>query len=187
MSNLEKLYFDKFGKSNDVKSLGWGSEYSQIKRFDTLLDIEGYDKDDSVLDVGCGYGDLSVFINDYTGIDLRATAIKKAIEKYPLKNFIIGDISNLEDNLYDWVFSSGIFCFKYRWKETTIFNIDKMYSICKKGCAFNFLSYNTTGQKIKGMKYTRISEVVPIIESMTNRFTIRHDYLSNDFTVYLYK
>ena len=112
---------------------------------------------------------------------------KKAIEKYPDMNFISGDIFSLITNKYDWVFASGIFCFKYRWREHAILNIEKMYSLSGKGCAFNFLSANTSGKKINGMKYARISEVVSIIESLTNKFTIRHDYLNNDFTVYLYK
>ena len=49
--NLSKKYKEKFGHLEGVKSLGWGSEYSQQKRFDILLDI-GLDINDSVLDVG---------------------------------------------------------------------------------------------------------------------------------------
>jgi len=187
MNNLDKIYLEKFHQSDDVKSLGWGSKFSQEQRFNILLEINGYCKNDSVLDVGCGYGDLSSLVKNYTGIDLRTTAIKKAIEKYPSMNFISGDIFSLITNKYDWVFASGIFCFKYKWREHAILNIEKMYSLSEKGCAFNFLSANTPGKKINGMKYARISDVVSIIESLTNKFTIRHDYLKNDFTVYLYK
>jgi hypothetical protein len=68
--NLSKKYKEKFGHLEGVKSLGWGSDYSQKKRFDILLDI-GVDINDSVLDVGCGYGDFSknfvnYLINDFT-------------------------------------------------------------------------------------------------------------------------
>jgi ubiquinone/menaquinone biosynthesis C-methylase UbiE len=62
--NLSKKYKEKFGHLEGVKSLGWGSDYSQQKRFDILLDI-GLDINDSVLDVGCGYGDFSKNFVDY--------------------------------------------------------------------------------------------------------------------------
>ena len=37
--NLSEKYEEKFGHLEGVKSLGWGSDYSQNKRFDILIDI----------------------------------------------------------------------------------------------------------------------------------------------------
>jgi hypothetical protein len=37
------------------------------------------------------------------------------------------------------------------------------------------------------MKYTNVIELYKIISKITKKFTIRHDYLDNDITVYLYK
>ena len=107
--NLSKKYKEKFGHLEGVKSLGWGSDYSQKKRFDILLDI-GVDINDSVLDVGCGYGDFSKNFVDYLGIDLREDAIKMARNKYSDAKFELKSIYDINDT-YDWVFASGIFCF----------------------------------------------------------------------------
>ena len=49
---LNNIYEKKFGNTDDVKSLGWGSLYSQSKRLEVLLEI-GIKVEDSVLDVGC--------------------------------------------------------------------------------------------------------------------------------------
>jgi hypothetical protein len=62
-----------------------------------------------------------------------------------------------------------------------------MFNTSKKGTAFNFLSDLTTKEKLSDMKHTKIEEILPIIHKLTNKFTIRHDYLINDFTIYLYK
>jgi ubiquinone/menaquinone biosynthesis C-methylase UbiE len=140
MLNLDKIYRDKFQSNNEVKSLGWGSKYSQEKRFEVLLEIPGFKKTDSVLDVGCGYGDLSKHIENYTGIDLRKSAIDVACKKYGDSKFFHCDIFSI-DSTYDWVFGSGIFCFTKDWKKYTELHINRMYSISNKGTAFNFLSY----------------------------------------------
>jgi len=184
--NLDKIYRDKFESSSDIKSLGWGSKFSQEKRFEILLQIPGYKRGDSVLDVGCGYGDLSKYVDNYTGIDLRGIAIDKAKKKYKDANFLNCDIFSITDS-YDWVFASGIFCFKNKWTKNTRLHIDKMYELSKKGTAFNFLSDHTKGNRDKEMKYAKIQEVVSMIYSTSRSFTVRHDYLDNDFTIYMSK
>jgi len=186
MLNLDKIYKDRFNSNNEVKSLGWGSEYSQEKRFQILLEIPGFNKSDSVLDIGCGYGDLSRYVDTYTGIDLRKSAIDIAMRKYKGKEFLHSDIFSI-DKKYDWVFGSGIFCFTTDWKKYTISHIQKMYSLANKGTAFNFLSHKSGGKKIRGMKYAKIEEVVSIVYPICTKFLIRHDYMDNDFTIYLRK
>jgi len=182
--NLSKKYKEKFGHLDGVKSLGWGSDYSQQKRFDILIDI-GLDINDSVLDVGCGHGDFSERVKNYLGIDLREDAIIMARNKYSNVRFELKYIYDIDDT-YDWVFASGIFCFIDNSEETESI-IKKMFDISKKGTAFNFLSDLTTKDRLIDMKYTKIEDILPIIYKLTNKFTIKHDYLINDFTVYLYK
>jgi SAM-dependent methyltransferase len=186
MLNLDKIYRDKFQSNNEVKSLGWGSKYSQEKRFNVLLEIPGFNRSDSVLDVGCGYGDLSKYVDNYTGIDLRKSAIEIAAKKYEGVEFLHSDIFSI-DKSYDWVFGSGIFCFTGGWKKYTESHIEKMYYLANKGAAFNFLSYKSSGKKMRGMKYAKVNEVVSMIYPICSKFSIRHDYLDNDFTIYLHK
>ena len=63
--DLEKKYHEKFGNYTGVKSLGWGNEETQKVRFKVLMEISGLQITDSVLDVGCGYGDLSYYFDIY--------------------------------------------------------------------------------------------------------------------------
>jgi len=185
--DLEKRYQEKFGYCDTFKSLGWNSKQSQQIRFFILIGMTGIEFDDTFLDVGCGYGDFSNMVENYFGIDVRLSAIEKAIEKYgnKFKNCTIDDISQN----YDWVVASGVFSLKEEnWLEKTTHTINKMFSLCSKGIALNFLSELSDSPRLHSdILHVKIEDVIPIITRMSNSFVIRHDYLFNDFTIYIYK
>ena len=63
-----------------------------------------------VLDAGCGYGRVSEWIDDYTGIDFSPDFIEKAKRNYPDKNFILAELNSLpfEDKKFDWTLCISI-------------------------------------------------------------------------------
>ena len=72
----------------DHKVVGWGSKESQDLRFKILSDISSLDSS-SILDVGCGLGDLVLFLNNnnhnvyrYHGIDISENLIDEAKNRY---------------------------------------------------------------------------------------------------------
>ena len=108
--NLENVYKNRFRLVGGVQSSGWGSFASQLLRFKILLGINGYERGDSVLDAGCGLGDLSQWTENYTGIDLRPSIIIQGKQLYPdARLFCCGTKST--QSAFDWVIRSGIFCF----------------------------------------------------------------------------
>jgi ubiquinone/menaquinone biosynthesis C-methylase UbiE len=187
MDSLDDIYKRKFGNTEEITSLGWGSTTSQEIRFLMLMDINGFKSGDSVLDVGCGHGDLSYYINNYTGVDIREHAIKVANKKFQKAKFIHGSMSDINNN-FDWIFASGIFCFKSdNWHRETNKLLMEMYNKSNKGVAVNFLSNLSDGNRDPEMMYASISDVFMAIDGITKKFNIRHDYRPNDCTVYLYK
>ena len=89
----------------------WDKVYDGDRYFNKFNDrINDFIYDgETLLDFGCGEGHFSQKINPtikYTGIDYSKVAIKKAREKFPDKEFLDGDIRNLDipDNSYDTVF-----------------------------------------------------------------------------------
>ena len=190
--DLEKTYKEKFGQEIGVKSLGWGNEQTQKIRFKILMEISGLEITDSVLDVGCGYGDLSYHFDDYLGIDLRNSAIITARGKYEDKwkglfssNFLNQSVFETQGK-FDWCFASGVFALKDNWEEITQKTIEKMFSICKKGIAFNLLSDSCINKDVD-MKHCTTNDVSLLMQSVTDKYVIRNDYLPNDLTVYAYK
>lgn len=87
---------------------GFVSEYGM-----NILEILDPQKDEVILDLGCGTGDLTKIISDKSkeviGLDNSEVMIEKAKEKYPLINFVIGNIINFSINkTFDAIFSNAV-------------------------------------------------------------------------------
>ena len=180
----------------DVQSLGWGSATSQQDRFRVLCEIGNFDNK-SLLDVGCGFGDLYLFLKEqnilpkqYTGIDVNPQMIATAKLRVPEATFRVEDI--LDDNLkerYDYAVASGIFSLETpNWGIITAKIISKMYQLSRIGVGVNFLSSLTPGKKFVDMHYAHPSDIFNLVcPNLSTRIVLRHDYRPNDFTVYIYK
>lgn len=57
-----------------------------------------------ILDAGCGYGRMSEWVHDYTGVDFSPDFIEIARLKYPDKKFMVADLEALpfKDKEFDW-------------------------------------------------------------------------------------
>lgn len=194
-ANINKFYDNcsRCAEKGSPEALGWENKENQFFRFSVLSEI-GIKSGDSILDLGCGFGDIldyfkskSIEIN-YKGIDVRPEAIKVAEQKYPNAEFKQQDIFS-ENKTYDWVLSSGVFSIQsVTWQEDTISTLKQAYSICKKGVSSNFLSSVTPSGRYRHMYYVSPSEFLSkIVENNFRRFVLRQDYKLNEFTVYLYR
>ena len=187
----DKELFDKFGF--DIKSVDTSKKETQNTRFETLVKI-GVGKNDSILDVCCGMGDLAGFFLDknfpvkYTGFDVSKKFISFAIDKYEnfeldgMKiNFAVDDILKYNsDKKFDWVLISGF-------NLITIDIIRKYFNIARKGLAFNSLSSHAEW-KNKLFPYRDPSKAFKLVkENVSPWVVMRHDYLPHDFTIYIYK
>lgn len=183
-----KFYNQLLSKNKDnSKSLGWGSKESQELRFKILCEIENL-KDKTILDYGCGVGDLYQFlkkykIREYIGYDINQNMVSMAMKKYPdgiFRNY-------LEAEIYDYVLASGIFNLKTEnWCKETYGILRKMWGMCRRGMAVNFLS-SFSKYKDKKCFYTEPSEILRFVGILTPKFILRQDYKENDFTIYAYK
>ncbi|MFC1710144.1 class I SAM-dependent methyltransferase [Patescibacteria group bacterium] len=103
--------FKKYGV--DPKALQWASKKAAEVRYKNLvkdIDFEGK----TVLDIGCGFGDIIGHIKkktnnfDYLGIDIVPEFISTAKKKYPKHKFIVGDyFNNPLNEEFDIVLTSG--------------------------------------------------------------------------------
>jgi len=71
-----------------------------------------YNPEDSILDLGCGSGEFSVFFQkeNYVGIDIDATNIEFARKQFA-KNFIVADAKKLpfDNSTFSKILVSGVF------------------------------------------------------------------------------
>ncbi len=206
--NLQVKYYedllDKYG--DHYLSLDWKAPDSQRIRysiFEDLINMFSAGKF-SLLDVGCGFGDLYGFLKernydvDYTGVDIAPKIIDMAKKKYPEAKFEVKDIlSDKKNSSYDFVFLSGALsiCFDDREKhiDFIISMLIKMYELCKIAVGVNFLSsealYAVSEEDLQKKQYfyMRPEEAVSIVKTLSKRFVLRHDYHLGDFTVYIIK
>jgi len=182
---------DKYGF--DVRALAYGSKQSQLKKFQALFDI-GIKNGDSILDVGCGFGDLYYFIKNkgidikYWGIDISSKVVMLANQKFPDLKIIVGDILEARgENLYDYVLCTGFNCVKTgcNWANVKM-AIKRMFELSRKGMALSSVSIYRT-EKNPNTYYTSPEKLFRYCMGITNKVTMRHDYLPYDFVVYLYK
>jgi SAM-dependent methyltransferase len=178
----------------DPRALDWGSRDSQALRFSILAQVARVEGA-SVLDVGCGVGDLLEYLRlkevsvDYTGYDLTPEMIQSARRRFPEHRFETRDLLMEQEptELFDYVLASGIFYLRQyepmRYLESMA---RRMFAACRKGVAFNTLSIMAS-QRAPGEFYADPADVLKMCLEITPSVAVRHDYLPHDFTVYLYK
>ncbi len=176
----------------DPKTLGWLKGKQEI-RFQVLSEI-GNLQNCSVLDVGCGFGDLYGFFHKkrikikYTGVDINSQLLEIGMELYPSAVFEEMDFEEFPlEKKFDWAFASGIFNFKLKNNDQFIKNtLSKMFSLSKKGVAVDFLSSYVDFQN-GGAYYSNPEQIFSFCKKLSRRITLRHDYMPFEFCIYIYK
>lgn len=131
----------------DVKALGWVAEASQLDRFEVLADIVDFSHG-SVIDLGCGTGDLKRFLADrfegvsYLGIDQVPEFIALARERHAGDsdaNFELGDFNTLLLPRADHVVACGSLSYRSRNPRHLYQTIARMHTAAAQTVAFNVL------------------------------------------------
>ena len=174
-----------------AESLGWGSAERQERRFQELLLI-GNLQGCSVLDVGCGYGDLRRHIDrrwpdvNYLGIDQYTPFLEEASRRFadtPDTTFMYGDFISAGLPAVDYVFASG--SLSYRSDEPRFIHdaIAKLFGICRRGFAFNLLSEVDETDNV--LCAYDPQEIFEICGQWTAQVELREGYLDGDFSVFM--
>ena len=181
------------------RALGYGGRSSQDKRFGALATLGGFDGA-SVLDVGCGFGDLLVWLRSrgarprYTGLDLATSMIERCRRRFDEGNadgsarFVIGDALSWEpDGEYDYVIASGIFGYAAKDARLRIQpTLERRSPIARVGMAVTFLS-GRAARRSPGRLYVQPADVLEYALRLTPAVRLDHTYMPNDFTLCLYR
>jgi trans-aconitate methyltransferase len=137
-----------------------------------VLKLLNPQKDEVILDLGCGTGDLTGRIaelsREVVGVDSSPDMIKRAREKYPSVAFITGDARDFFiDRAFDAVFSNAVL----HWvpeAEVTIRNINRHLKLGGrfvaefggKGCIQKIINELVTVLNEQGIGYPAINDVL---------------------------
>lgn len=190
-----KSNFAKYGYS--PASLDWNKGKQDI-RFSVLTQFLDY-QDSSILDIGCGFGDLLKFlikdhwIGRYTGVDLVDEFITEAREQHgenPNADFIKADF--LSDNFNataDFAVASGTFNYNFKKTDNKKFikhSMEKAFDLSRKGIAFDFLS-SKVDYEYEYAWYSNPSEILEFAYSLSRNVILRNDYMPFEFAVIVFK
>lgn len=193
---IKKLYQEKYKKYGlDPRSLCWhqkGAAHQRFRQMWAEIDFNGK----SVLDVGCGFGEMGKFLSKryknvkYTGVDIVPEFIKEAKTLLPEGKFEVGDyFKNPLKVKYDVVLASG----------TLNSNVDDnmgyrrnairvMFEHTKKVLAFNMLGGHPPPKNDpkSNVWFADSLEILDYCMSITRRVVLRANYHPTDFTIFMY-
>ncbi len=184
---------DQFGVSE--QALGWGDKGRSKLRYEMLLSQWNFNQA-SVLDAGCGFGDLYDYMRRkgiinfrYHGMDINEGFIRVAKEKYgntavfSVKNMLEAD----EKDRVDFVLSSG--AFNHQLDDNMGFinsALEKFNALSKLGFAANFLSDKVSYRK-DDTYHADPSQILALAYQYSNNVVLRNDYMPFEFTVFVNK
>lgn len=177
------------------KALGYGRRASQEKRFAAALAL-GSLHGRSLLDMGCGFGDLLAYLNArgvqprYTGVDLCSAMIERCQRRFGGGDarFVVADALDYEpDAGFDYVVACGMFGYAARGTRQRLrATLEHLFSLASIGFAVNFLS-GCAPRRSPGRLYVYPWDMLQLALGMTPAVRLDHAYLPNDFTLCLYK
>jgi len=192
----EKL--KKYGPT--FQSVDWNSKESQELRFDQLIKvIDKSDDNFSILDYGCGYGALYLYLKSkfpkfyYYGYDASDAMIEKAISlnSNTQCNWFSDPINLIKT---DYVVASGLFNVKQsyhhdEWNEYAIDTLLSLNTLAVKGFAFNLLTKYSEKVRMKN----NLFYADPLFffdyckKNFSRNIALLHDYSLYEFTILVRK
>jgi SAM-dependent methyltransferase len=196
--NLDKLrsYKKSFAKYGPTpKALKWQSQKAAEQRYRQIISGISFNGE-SVLDVGCGFGDLIPWLKksgkiSYTGIDLMPEFIKVARERYPEYCFIVGNyFHNPLKEKFDIIIACG--CLNSNVKDNLIWRqkaIKTMFEHSCKAVIFNMAGCHpqpTTAAK-SNVWFADSVEILKYCLTLSPKVIFRSHYAKREFTIFCFK
>jgi SAM-dependent methyltransferase len=175
-----------------ARGVGWRNEDEQNRRYQVMFEGHQYGYS-SILDVGCGYGELVRFLESnrpnwfphikYWGLDTNPYAIDLAragfgnarpVDSEGERKFIEGDIREIKgDATFDLVVGCGVLSwYEFRYKLEIL---QAMWARCRKTLVFNI--------RTKDVGVADLAFLLPMFK--TQNWKIRHDYGLDEMTVWV--
>jgi len=183
---------EMFGEGTSA-ALGWRSDESQKVRFEILSQIGEMDGL-SVLDLGCGHGDLCDYLRKkytnvrYAGIDQMEELLDIATARYgsvPNTTFYLGDCWSAELPNMDYVIASGLFAYKNSRSDFIFRMIDRLFSSCRLGTGFNLLKNVDDPEGILVNYDPQV--ILNYCRKLSPKISLREGYADDDFTIFIYQ
>lgn len=192
-ADLYNRRFEQFGR--DLRTVGWGKREDQRLRFEVLF--RGIDPTGkTILDVGCGLGDLVPFLQErtggdfaYIGIDVAGRLVEDArsVHGGERRHFLATDVFSPELPQVDIAVLSGALSLKAAGiEEYARRTLVRMHELAREAACLNFLSKYVDFELEKNQHYEP-ERVFAWARGASRWVNIIHDYPLYEFTVQLFR
>ena len=176
--------------------LDWASSATQEARFRVLADnvaLHGA----SLLDVGCGLGDLRSFLvrrgidAAYTGVDVSERMVQAALTRQPDGRFLTANLFDgstpFPPASFDVIYCSGIFNLDLGNNVAFVPQAVEVFLRLARRCVVCNMLHERAGVGDGTYFFFNPAEVLPPLRKLAAEVRLIDDYLPNDFTVICHK
>jgi len=191
MSRIDnQKYYNEVVQRHGVSAQGvhWNSQVTQYKRFEVLLSMLEMNGRSSVVDVGCGFADLYLYMREkqipfgtYVGLEVMASMVVEACKRVDCEIRVADVLSDALPQA-DYYICSGAMNILTR-DETYTF-IRRCLDASAKGFVFNMLEGKDESMVYN---YFRPKEIEMFAKELGVSYKMKKGYLPRDFTVLLAK
>lgn len=175
------------------RACDYGRPESQAAKFRVLSEVVPLQRQ-TLLDVGCGFAHFADYLSAnapnvrYSGVDITPAFVEAAQKSHPGLDLQVLDILGEDPGgPFDIVTANGIFYLICDNPEQTMQDlVVRMFGLCTEALAFNSLSA-WCPDKEDGEFYADPLRTMEFCHKLTPWISMRHDYHSRDFTIYLYR
>lgn len=189
---------ERFGAT--AAGVDWNSTASQRLRFDQLLRLHAGTGSRSIVDYGCGYGELLTCLREqglewtYAGADIAAPMIEcaRSLHRDDTRASFTTSVESLEPA--DYCVASGIFNVRLghgdeAWLEYVMATLVHLDRLGRRGFAFNMLStYSDVERRRADLYYADPHMVFDYCKrTFSPAVALLHDYPLYEFTILVRK
>lgn len=194
---LNSLYAAESNNDQRHQRVMWPDMQKQYYRFSELVHFIGdlQSEDMSILDVGCGNGELLRYLNfrgfrgTYVGIDFNEGLLEEARRLYPGSQFLsVEQYDRYEEKSCTYALMSGIFNLAVGQDDGFVQAvIAKYFAIVERALVFNAVSryVNFTDEKI--FYFDLPATIDFAARNVSPVFEIRHGFVPHNFSMCIWK
>lgn len=184
--------FSEFGYS--PKTLGWLKGKQDI-RFNILTSEYDFNNK-TVLDIGCGFGDLNKTLSEkfsnyqYIGCDLCPDLLNEGKKHFPNAVFYEGDFLSLTiPHSIDWAVASGPFNHFFEKNNNYEFIkscMQKAFHIAADGFSFDFIG-DRVDYKENHIFYSNPETILSFAYELSQNVILKSNYMPFEFSIFVFK
>lgn len=195
--NIVARYERRLAEHGDSHlGVDWPTKTGADTRYGVMLDVVQHG---TILDFGCGCSGLLDYMEEnnvrhpYSGTDISESFLAVARSKYPNVQYYLGDVlQGLELPPHDYVIMNGVLTVKEDMTFDEMWSyskqlLRKVFTFCDSAVAVNFMSKAVDWER-NDLFHLPVGMLVDFVtQSLSRKYTIRHDYGLYEYTIYIHK